>query len=429
MNRIWPSLSYLIVVALIVAAGVSVIWRQFATPIQESPETLAVWAIEDSDYSLDLHDLTIGRSAICARYSNGKEAASDRPSVDSFFRSRGKVLLDFAVNLAWWREQFCAIPQTTVSAAIAAFRSDQDRRGTDDKRLVREEMNQFLRSPRRFPPDDLDWSNSRGLDMSGIILSKTSLRDSDLRYTKLRGALILDADLTNADLQGCDLAGALYNPQYSVADPALPRIASIAQSKKLDQLHFSRAGPVYALRAAFHDQGYREAERQLTYAIERTWTDGICRRSGFWLVDCGFLRLFFEWSNAYGLHPARPLWILLILIGVASLVYAAAIAAPGPARIWRVWDKDRIDKRAGSNLPEPIQWGPNAPFWALYFSLLSASQIGWREFNVGNWIARMQSKEYTLQGTGWVRTVSGIQALISVYLLASWALNYFTRPF
>jgi len=64
-----------------------------------------------------------------------------------------------------------------------------------------------------------------------------------------------------------------------------------------------------------------------------------------------------------------------------------------------------------------------------YFSLLSAFNIGRRDINVGNWIQRLQPKEYTLRATGWVRTVSGVQSLISVYLLALWVLTYFGRPF
>jgi hypothetical protein len=66
---------------------------------------------------------------------------------------------------------------------------------------------------------------------------------------------------------------------------------------------------------------------------------------------------------------------------------------------------------------------------ALYFSMLSAFSIGWRELNVGNWITRLQRREYFLRSTGWVRTVSGIQSLSSVYLLALWVLTYFGRPF
>jgi hypothetical protein len=63
------------------------------------------------------------------------------------------------------------------------------------------------------------------------------------------------------------------------------------------------------------------------------------------------------------------------------------------------------------------------------FSLLSAFHIGFREFNVGNWIARIQADKYTLEPTGWVRVVSGLQSLLSVHLLAIWALTYFSRPF
>jgi len=73
--------------------------------------------------------------------------------------------------------------------------------------------------------------------------------------------------------------------------------------------------------------------------------------------------------------------------------------------------------------------GASVPLIGLYFSLLSAFSLGWRELNVGMWIARVQSREYVLRATGWVRTVSGIQSLLSVYLLALWVLTYFGRPF
>ena len=67
--------------------------------------------------------------------------------------------------------------------------------------------------------------------------------------------------------------------------------------------------------------------------------------------------------------------------------------------------------------------------WALYFSLLSAFRIGWRDFSVGTWLTRLQWTEYTLRGRGWVRAVSGLQSLISVYLLAICVLTQFGRPF
>jgi hypothetical protein len=71
----------------------------------------------------------------------------------------------------------------------------------------------------------------------------------------------------------------------------------------------------------------------------------------------------------------------------------------------------------------PLRIGIRIVWTAFYFSLLSAFAIGWRELNVGTWLTRIQRREYTLRGSGWVRTVSGVQAVISVYLVALWVLT------
>jgi hypothetical protein len=66
---------------------------------------------------------------------------------------------------------------------------------------------------------------------------------------------------------------------------------------------------------------------------------------------------------------------------------------------------------------------------AVYFSLISAVNIGFEQFTPGDWIRRLQRREYTLEAVGWVRVVAGAQALISVFLLAMWALTQFGQPF
>jgi hypothetical protein len=113
------------------------------------------------------------------------------------------------------------------------------------------------------------------------------------------------------------------------------------------------------------------------------------------------------------------------------LVYLIAIIRPMQrAGVWRVWEKDRVQDEAGED--KPLRLTSNncrASFSALYFSILSAFFIGWRELNIGNWISRSAPQEYTLRGTGWVRPISGLQSLLSVYLLALSVLTYFGRPF
>lgn len=66
---------------------------------------------------------------------------------------------------------------------------------------------------------------------------------------------------------------------------------------------------------------------------------------------------------------------------------------------------------------------------ALHFSVISTFHLGWRDLNVGTWLARLQPHEYALRAKGWPRVVSGVQSLISVYLIAMWVLTYFGRPF
>lgn len=85
-------------------------------------------------------------------------------------------------------------------------------------------------------------------------------------------------------------------------------------------------------------------------------------------------------------------------------------------------DKETVVKRVRYR-------GWRAIGYAVYFSLLSAFNIGFREITVGNWISRLQRREYTFRAEGWVRVVAGVQSLLSVYMLAMWLLTYFGRPF
>jgi hypothetical protein len=235
----------------------------------------------------------------------------------------------------------------------------------------------------------------------------------------------------------------------------------------LDTLVFrtSPAG-LFALREAFKKGGMRTQERQLTYAIERTkrlqawdpsWRNPKAEDPRPWLEQLAgkseslFSYVLFELPSGYGMVPSRALATLGLLILVFSLIYMVALLkARGRAGIWVTWPADRVYQEEGAKEATRItptfffprlqaraagRWwgmllrGVSLPLIGLYFSLLSAFSLGWRELNVGTWIARVQSREYVLRATGWVRTVSGIQSLLSVYLLALWVLTYFGRPF
>jgi hypothetical protein len=65
----------------------------------------------------------------------------------------------------------------------------------------------------------------------------------------------------------------------------------------------------------------------------------------------------------------------------------------------------------------------------VFFSLLSAFSIGWKDINVSNWISHLQAREFTLKGKGWVRAMAGFQSLFSAYMIVLWVFTYFFRPF
>jgi hypothetical protein len=142
--------------------------------------------------------------------------------------------------------------------------------------------------------------------------------------------------------------------------------------------------------------------------------------------------------TAYGLHPERALRLILLLGAALTLVYVRAMRSPtSQSGVVRVFPKDRLDGTAGDLADEekPKKQLVHAKVWrdalpvAAYFSLLSAVNIGFEQFTPGDWIRRLQRREYSLEAVGWVRVVAGVQALISVYLLAMWVLTQFGQPF
>jgi hypothetical protein len=173
----------------------------------------------------------------------------------------------------------------------------------------------------------------------------------------------------------------------------------------------------------------------------------VMQRSGdsFWSFSWieGLFRISaFDITTAYGLHPTRALLLIVVLGGILTLVYMWPIhrAQKNPAEvsgIYQIFPADRIDKTSAEPTlekePKVIRvqasnWW-NAFWAAAYFSLLSAVNIGFEQFTPGDWIRRLQGRQYSLEAVGWVRIVAGAQALLSVFLLAMWVLTYFGRPF
>ncbi len=289
-----------------------------------------------------------------------------------------------------------------------------------------------------------------GADLREADLSSADLTGANLQGANLEGAILYRTVLTNAKLEDARLSGAHYEPRGLPASEWLAGLGGVSRVWFCEK----EEGALVRLRSLFRDAGLRGLEREATFAIERhrtayalaSWDPnlenscGRLRRDRWAAVEGAFRLVFFEWTTGYGLAYGRPILILLGLVFVFALLYLPALLTtsgqPDGSGIYRIWPQGRIVQRG----PKPVAAedviverlsprGVSALGLSFYFSLISAFHLGWRDLNVGTWLARIQPREYALRGQGWVRVVSGVQSLISVYLLAMWVLTYFGRPF
>ena len=285
----------------------------------------------------------------------------------------------------------------------------------------------------------LRYADLKNANLSRSFLEATSLVESiitkaNLRYAYLRGADLTRADVEDAILADADLHDTIYTPNPSKRPSSdVANIKGVAYIRIVGE---NNEGGAAQLRKIFKDLGLRKHERQATHAIERHRAS----IGGFF----GFLRyIFIGVPTGWGLWPARAWNGILILMGAASILYFFAIKSQRRHEKWNrsgiycVHLSDYLSPDVSdmtiANSSQVVHVRPSnlwcACLWALYFAVLSCFHIGWRDLNVGLWLTRVQPKEFALRGYGWVRLVSGVQSLTSVYLLAIWALTYFGRPF
>ena len=323
------------------------------------------------------------------------------------------------------------------------------------------------------------WANLKNAQLNDAVLTRVDFFEADLRNANLSGSDFSHSSLVGADLRGAFLSrtgleGSIKNirsrffknfplsisddfwktsdnyilydgprgANFNGADLACAKMSGTAtdgvkleSSHNLelveglsDLLYVRNPSTLVRLRKYFRENGFREYERQITFAINSNKVS-----SGKAKIEVFLRKIFFEATCKWGMDPGGCLKWMFIVFLICVFPYFFAQFKSGNSRfgIWLRWDENRASTHIQSHGLERIQ--PDSIhkkiLWAMYFSTLSAFHIGWRDLNVGSWISRIQPREFTLQANGWVRIVSGCQSLISVYLLALWVLTYFGRPF
>jgi Pentapeptide repeats (8 copies) len=287
-----------------------------------------------------------------------------------------------------------------------------------------------------FPKADLTKANLNGANLSRAYLWRADLS----------GARLIQADLDEANVAGTNLKGAVYAPKHH------PPMPLIAQAYGLGYLTWrTDPEPIYALRKSLSDAGFIGPSRQVNAAIHRN-------------NQSRLERFLFDWTCEWGANWLRPLAIAAVLSLLCTLIYWIGMhfhtrsglylsatgeriaTAKGRERVVRIAVRPSRTAPATDQLefelePKPqvkgsrakskqrLGWEMKALSTAFLFSLMSVFNIGFREFNFGRWIRMLQPREFDIRARGWMRTVSGIQSLIGVALLALSLLSYFGHPF
>jgi uncharacterized protein YjbI with pentapeptide repeats len=274
-------------------------------------------------------------------------------------------------------------------------------------------------------------------DLHGAILRNINLSRASLSAVNLQKTTLIDVDLTEASflasLYPSDLNGLL-----------------IIGAKGLSTIKLWNPAEMVTLRRTLKESGLRSEERAITSALRKFELNTEPIHAQYFAYGVG------GWITDFGADPWQSLEILGWSILGGAILYTGVLMhyerwhnSKKQAGIWAVWPTDRIHK-AEDGEPARVTSTFFFPKWqqcaarkwwrtllrgfcillaGFYFSLLSAFHIGWRDLSVGTWISRLQPREYSLRAFGWVRFVSGAQSMLSMYLLAWWAVTYFGRPF
>lgn len=293
------------------------------------------------------------------------------------------------------------------------------------------------------PYVNFSYANMKSADLSYSEFShanfyRANLADADLEMTQIIDSNFQETKISNATIRYT------FFDRSSFAPVGTPNEENFGVIHGLDSVEFDfgQQGALVQLRELLKRKGLRNEERAATYAIERNTTRYMLKDG--WKIDRiiegAFRVVAFEWTTGYGLYPSLALWLIVLLFILMIPIYAIPISRRGGAGkhagIYLVLPKDRVVVHGGKPSVENqvavrrlFKPGRKAWKWATHFSLLSAFHIGFRELNVGVWISRTQPRKFSLEPVGWVRALSGVQSLLSLYLLAIWVLTYFGRPF
>ena len=253
--------------------------------------------------------------------------------------------------------------------------------------------------------------------MSGSNLHKAKLGNAKLIYTNLT-----ESDLTETNLIGTHIDGAkLYSADITNSE-FLPLCLSVEQFhglKGLSEINTENIG-IDKL-----EEWKKQANSPGMHNIERGLISGITKYhlhqepiDSDWIFQVVVLGGYF---TDYGANPLGIFRYFIYFLGIFTIIYYILMHPDTPK-----YGVLKITKNGDIEKAVVLERNWIDAFW---FSLLSATHIGYGDIQPGSWLPRLQPEEYTLKGKGIVRRFAGFQSLIGVYIILVLITTYFNNPF
>ena len=264
---------------------------------------------------------------------------------------------------------------------------------------------------------EFQFSNMKNVDLAG-----SDLRGARFSYSNLSGVDLTGLDLSDTEFYRTDLRSVIFEPDIQ------PKPHNIAYSIRLDRLKYKKnPTPLLTLRKSLEDAGFRRSAKQVNASL---------RRSDATLIDTIFLDL----TCAYGTNLASPLLIIIIVMLIFAKIYSVALLREGRAGIYiivspkttmnRNINHTHFRKLTSKSLLSCNRKPRNrVDKIALLFSIQSAFKIGYGGFSPYEWLRMLYSRDFVMKAMGWPRILSGVQSLVSIYMIIIVFLSLFGGHF
>lgn len=236
-----------------------------------------------------------------------------------------------------------------------------------------------------------------------------------------------------AEFGGANLNSAIFEP-HTLSDYSM---STLAKAKSLRNLqYFSTSNELTAVRKYFREHHHRQKEREITCALSR-------------FNPHRLETILFDLPFEYGSNLARPFKVVFGIFAVCSLIYFVIFHRRKGSGVLVIQSQPTRNGKNKNYETNPFRIQPDdvtrhhglrriiAYIWreiklaayAVFFSLLSTFNLGFRDIDFGRWLRLILPKKTDFQPFGWVRTISGLQAILSILLMGFGLLFYFGRFF